>query len=588
MKKLIFFIIFLFILSTPQLSKAADDFIINDFKSDIAIQSGGKVTIEETIEIFFYESRYGIYRDMPHTYKSSTGEKIYTEIEVNSVTDGIKKIPYEVSRNEANLRIKIGDPNKTVSGSQKYVIKYSASGALIPFEEYDELYWNVTGNNWPVPIEKSSAIVSLPQDGIVQSACYIGKYGATTPCLINKINEKEVQFTSPRNLSSGEGLTVAVGYKKGMMPILVIEPPKTLLEILFSPTNLTTFFLVLIVGISLLLRMWWQKGRDYYYERKSLHDPEQKEKIMPLGAYEPIGAEYEPPLNLRPAEIGVIMDERADTLDVSATIVDLAVRGYLIIKEEPKKWIFGKEDYILIKTDKQEEKLLGYEKKLLDKLFSEKKEARLSELKHTFYKSLKTVKNELYKEVVSKKLFEKNPQSVRSKYFVFALLLTFFSLLGFLLILKNIPNSFLLGPSVGAAVCGIFFIIISFFMPRKSALGREVYRKARGYELFVSGTEKYRQPFFEKENIFMEVLPYAIVFGVTKKLADAMKEMGIKTAQPNWYIGTAAFNAYRFTSNINNFSNSLSSAIASSPAGSGSGGGGFSGGGFGGGGGGSW
>jgi uncharacterized membrane protein len=141
---------------------------------------------------------------------------------------------------------------------------------------------------------------------------------------------------------------------------------------------------------------------------------------------------------------------------------------------------------------------------------------------------------------------------------------------------------------LGLLICGIIFIFISFFMPRKTALGRETYRKARGYKLFVSGTEKYRQPFFEKENIFMEVLPYAMVFGVTNKLANAMKEMGIQQPQPSWYVGTTAFNISRFTSDVNNFSNSFSSVIASSPSGSGSGGGGVSGGGFGGGGGGSW
>jgi uncharacterized membrane protein len=86
----------------------------------------------------------------------------------------------------------------------------------------------------------------------------------------------------------------------------------------------------------------------------------------------------------------------------------------------------------------------------------------------------------------------------------------------------------------------------------------------------------------------MEVLPYAIVFGVTKKLAKAMEDMGIKPPEPAWYVGAAAFNPYRFTNNIDNFSRSLSSAIAAAPGGSGSGGGGFAGGGFGGGGGGSW
>ncbi len=586
MKKIIFFIILLAIL-VPQLSRASGDFIINNFKSDIVIQPDGKITVEESIDVFFYQPRHGIYRDIPYVYQLPEGDKIYTKIKVNDVTDGTTSIAYTVEDNKANLRIRIGHPDKTVSGSQKYLIRYSVSGALMAFQGYDELYWNITGNDWLVPIEESSATIRLPQEGIVQSACYIGIYKATDSCLIDRINDKTIKFSSPRRLLPGEGLTIALGYEKGMVPILTVDPPKTFAEIFYTPVTLISFLSVLAIGIFLVLRLWWLKGRDYYYQRKSLHDPNQKEKVMPLGAYETIGAEYEPPLGLRPAEIGVIMDERADTLDVSATIVDLAVRGYLTIKEVPKKWIFGTTDYLLTKKKNPREGLLDYEKKLLDELFFEKGEIKLSELKNEFYKSLKKVKKELYKEIAGKKLFNGNPDLVRKKYLLIATVLTIFAFLCFF-ITVSILNSLLLGFSLGLIISGILFMIVSFFMPRKTALGREAYRKARGYKLFVSGTEKYRQPFFEKENIFMEVLPYAIVFGVTKKLAKAMEDMDIKPPEPTWYVGAAAFNPYRFTNNIDNFSRSLSSVIAAAPGGSGSGGGGFAGGGFGGGGGGSW
>jgi uncharacterized membrane protein len=587
MKKIILLAISLFIILTPQLVRAENDFIINNFKSDITIQDNGQIMVEETVKVFFYQPKHGIYRDIPYVYQSPDGKKTYTEIIVDNVTDGIKNIPYEVTSNESNIRIRIGNPNKTVSGSQEYLIRYYASGVLRSFDDYDELYWNITGNDWSVPIEESSATIRLPQEGIVQSACYVGVYKATGSCLIDRINDKTIKFSSARRLLPGESLTIALGYEKGMVPILTVAPPKTFIETLYSPITLITFLSFLAVGIFIVLRIWWLKGRDYYYQRKSLHDPNQKEKVMPLGAYETIGAEYEPPLGLRPAEIGVIMDERADTLDVSATIVDLAVRGYLTIKEIPKKWIFGTTDYLLTKKEKSREELLDYEKKLLDELFFEKGEVKLSGLKNEFYKSLKKVKKELYKDISAKRLFNENPELIRKKYLLIAIVLTVFAFLGFF-IAVSVLNSFLLGSSLGFVISGIFFMVISFFMPRKTALGRETYRKARGYKLFVSGTEKYRQPFFEKENVFMEVLPYAIVFGVTKKLADAMKEMGIKPPQPTWYVGAAAFNPYRFANNIDSFSHSLSSAIAAAPGGSGSGGGGFAGGGFGGGGGGSW
>ena len=124
-------------------------------------------------------------------------------------------------------------------------------------------------------------------------------------------------------------------------------------------------------------------------------------------------------------------------------------------------------------------------------------------------------------------------------------------------------------------------------MERKTACGREMFRRAQGYELFVSTVENHRQKFFENRNMFNEVMPYAIVFGLTEKFAKAFKDMGLEPKQPSWYSGTGTFNAVAFGSTMSSFSNSLSSAMASSPGGSGFSGGSSSGG-FGGGGGGSW
>jgi uncharacterized membrane protein len=211
----------------------------------------------------------------------------------------------------------------------------------------------------------------------------------------------------------------------------------------------------------------------------------------------------------------------------------------------------------------------------------------ISSLKNSFYTDLRKIKKELYKESVKKKFFVRNPESVRTRYLTFAILTMI--LAGALAIVGAATLiGIFLGGGFGLLLCGIIFAIISFYMPKRTAFGRETLRRAKGYSLFVSGTEKYRQPFFENENTFMQVLPYAIMFGVTKKLANAMKEMGIKPPQPAWYVGTQPFNAFVFATDVDNFSKSLSTTIASVPGGSGSGGGGFSGGGFGGGGGGSW
>jgi len=136
---------------------------------------------------------------------------------------------------------------------------------------------------------------------------------------------------------------------------------------------------------------------------------------------------------------------------------------------------------------------------------------------------------------------------------------------------------------------GLVLLVMSRFMPRRTAYGRELYRRVKGYNLFISTAEKYRQRFFEKKNMFNEVLPYAITFGLTEKFAKQMHDIGLEPSTSGWYVGTNNFNTASFASNINSFSSSMSNAMASTPSSSGGfSGGGSSGGGFGGGGGGSW
>lgn len=588
-KKFLFTALIALIFLIPYISKADEGWVIDSFESYIIIQKDGRVNIEEKIDVNFGNlEKHGIYRDIPYVYKPSDNGKIYTQIDVIEVSSGISKIPYEVFRNGANLRIKIGDPNITVSGKQNYKINYLVSGVLSSYYNYDELYWNVTGLDWPVPIRESAATVVLPEPGVIQSSCYRGSFGSKQACDAEKISDKIVRFSFLDVLMPGEGLTVALGYAKGMVPILKIAAPETFASKFFSLETLISFSAILIVSLYFIIRTWWKHGRDLWWKGKSSIGLNQTEEIMPLGSHEIIAAEYEPPLALRPAEVGVIIDERADTLDVSATIVDLASRGWLTIAEIEKKWLFGKTDYILARTDKNDEGLMFYEQLLLASLFRYKNEINLSELKNKFYKDLKKVKKALYQESARKNLFTKNPETTRSHYIKYAAL-AIIAGMALIFVSSKIFNSIIIGAGFGIITAGIALIFIGYIgMPQRTALGRETYRRARGYKLFVNGTEKYRQPFFENKNIFMDVLPYAIVFGVTKKLANAFAEMGIEPPQPNWYFGIGAFNLAVFSLSIDSFSQSLSSAMMSSPSGSGSGGGGFSGGGFGGGGGGSW
>lgn len=588
MKRLVFLLtlLLLFISTTTSASAQSLPYLwqIESFDSNINIKQDGKVLLTETIFVDFNNlQKHGIYRDIPYIYKNEDGTKTYTEITTQTVKRDGKAERWEVSKSNSYVRIKIGDPDKTISGSHAYEITYIATGVLQAYEKYDEFYWNVTGNYWEVPINEARAAVTLPTDAIIQISCYEGAVGSTENCQSSN-TKSQAEFAAQNPINPGGDFTIAVGFNKNTVPILKV---KSFSEKLLSLQNIFIFFLTFLTLFTLIISKWWKDGRDFWFRRKDLYEKNAKEERRPLGAYETIVVEYSPPENLRPAELGTLIDQKADTRDVTATIIDLAARGYLKIEEVEKTWLFGKVDYKFIKKQKSTQELLPYEKKLYDELFDGRQQVNISSLKNTFYQELSKVKDLLYENVVDKKLFIKRPDRVRTIYIVIAIVLFVAAIAG-----KIVGIASEIAPLVAFAAAiipnCILLILISNYMPRRTAHGRELYRRTRGYYLFIDKAEKHRQKFFENKNLFNEVLPYAITFGLVEKFAQAMKDIGLKPETPNWYAGAHAFNITSFGHSVETFSSTVSHSMAQAPRSSGSGGGGFSGGGGGGGGGGSW
>ena len=562
---------FCFLFFIPSHIFAQEEWTIDSFHSDITVQGDGQVKVVEDIAVVFNSLKHGIFRDIPYQYVFEDGHNGYVEIVLLGVLqDGIA-VRHKESMQNGYLDIKIGDPNKTINGPHSYTITYLVKGALQRFENNDELFWDATGDAWEVPIATASVSVHLPSDDLLDSICFQGVYGSTTQCQTNPKDTRTVDFFSTAPLYPGEGLSIVMGFTKGMVPLLTGSPPPTFIDRLTTRQNLLGFFLPFLLILVLTPLLWWRKGRD----------PQ-------LPTHNTVVAEFTPPDKLTPAQLGVLMDERADTLDVTATIVDLATRGYLTIKEEPKKWLFGNTNYILTKKGKTTEGLFSYEQELLKRLFETGNSVSVADLKRKFYDDLKEVKKLLYEDVVDKGLFAQDPEKIRNKYLIGSIIILIASV--FLFVQGTSHELFLLAAiSAGIFLATVLLLFFSRSMSRRTAKGAELYRRARGYELFVSKAETYRQQFFEKKNMFNEVLPYAIVFGLTQKFAQAMKDMGVTPQVSGWYYSSRPFNAVAFENNISGFSSSFSSAIAAAPKSSGfSSSGGFSGGGFGGGGGGSW
>ena len=577
---------------------AADEgWTIDRFAANIDVQTDGSLLIVEAIDVDFGSlDKHGIFREIPIEYDYDAKSNRIYGFQALSVTDAAgRPWNYEQSRNGANVRLKIGDANRTISGKQSYRITYRITDALNAFTDHDELYWNVNGADWPAPTTRASATVLIPGDVYPRIACFEGPTGSTEACrsLVSDTGEGAL-FSATRAFRSGEQLTVTVAIPKGTVAppqIRLIDKPKNAFERYFSfePAILIVAGVLLVIGLAALLYGWWRTGRDRTYTSIYYLTQNPEQRTRPLFHRDPVVVEYTPPDGLRPAQMGVLLDERADTKDVTATIIDLAVRRHLKIDEKDKTWIFGKKDWHLTKM-KDAATLKTFERTILDGLFETGDEVDLSALKTKYADSLQTAERELYDDAVVNGWFGASPDSTR----------TIWRVAGLIIVAAGVGFGYLLGRWFGGAmigapvaVVGLLLAATAHLMPRRTAKGSEALRRVLGFRLFIDTAEKDRANFAEQANIFAEYLPFAIIFGCVEKWARVFRDIDTTAALQGWYGGTTPgvmFSAGEFSRSLETFSSSVSSVIASTPGSSGGWGfcGGSSGGGGGGGGGGSW
>lgn len=574
MKKFFLIILFIFSLLFFGTTKAYDSsdtgWVINEYNVKTTIYENQTIQITEEIKVDFGNlEKHGIFRYIPYRY-TRNAQSYNVRIKIKSVIDqNNKSIPYEQSTSEGNIFLKIGDPDKTISGENTYKIDYEILRAINQFSDHDEFYWNVTGNDWPVEIKRARIDVNWPKGAkYFDSTCFVGAYGSKDDsCSIGRVEDKDdiISFETSNILNPGEGFTVV----SGILPGIINKISFWQSMIWFLSDNYPYF-----IPVFLLIYL-------IYHYIKNGKDPLGKVTIAP---------EFIPPLKMRPAVMGTLFDEKVDLRDISAVIIDLAVRGYLKIKETKKKALLGeKTEYEFIKIVKSKNDLENYEREIYDGIFSQGDNVKLDQLKNKFYKHISVIKNKLYEKVTNKKYFEKNPEKVRNTYYAIGGVLVFLAFFspGFLTSSVGLIMPFM----ISLVISGVMIIIFANFMPKRTLEGVEANRKVKGFKLYMETAEKYKQKFYEDKNIFQKYLPYAMMFGIVDKWANAFK--GLDLEKPDWYEGDMrGFQAVYFASLISNMQNNMNSTLISAPSSAGSGGSGFSGGGsgggFGGGGGGSW
>ncbi len=553
----------LFLTAAPAVAQRTLE--IQRFDADISVNPDGSIDVAESFRVRFNGSWNGIYRVIPVKYQTSLGVNWTIQLSLTSATDEQgTALRTETNRDGALLKYKLWVPGAQDT-TRTITLKYRARNALRFFEDHDELYWNVTGDEWDVALGDVSAKITLPGGATgMRASAFNGTYGSTGRDAQVALEGNTVRITMPRRLEFKEGLTAVVGWNKGLVP----EPTAVQRTAGFIAAN---WPLALPIPVLILMLMYWsRRGRD----------PQRL----------PISVQYEPPQGMTPAEVGTLTDESADMRDITASMVDLAVRGFLKIEEVEDSKLFGlikEKDYVFHRTRAKAgwSGLTNHEQLVLQGIFEDSAETvRLSDLKNEFYKSLPGIKNGIMDRLVEHRLYAKRPDSVRTRWRVAGIVMGALTAFGGAAVGANLgmtPGPFFLA---GVAIA-IIILIVGHNMPARTAGGARALEKILGFSEFLERVEKER---FERvvrtPELFEKYLPYAMALGVDKQWAKAFK--GIYLEPPGWYIGSNlhAFNVASFSNSLSSLSSSASSAMSSAPRSSG--GSGFSGGSSGGGGGG--
>lgn len=546
--------------------------LIDQFNVRVDVARNGDVVVTETIDLIAEgdQIRHGINRDLPRYYTDADGRLPYAYDILGIERDGNAE-HYETTHDGNAFRVRIGDEDRLVSGgSHEYVIRYRVHRQVRRFDRYDEVYWNATGNYWVFPILHARAIIALPPGAnVTQTAGYTGALGQKGQDFTYSRSGDEHVFTTTRTLDAGEGLSVAVGFAKGL-----IDPPSSADQswLWWQRNGALAILLLSIGGLSwFLYRAYDRVGRD------------------PVKG--PVFARYEPPTNYSPAAVHYVFyrglrENRA----LIATIMNLAMKGRLTIDASDKKATtltaapnppsaaaFTSEDLAL-----EHGVFAGGDVKTLGGQY----DSAFTEVYSKFRQRLSAQYGSTY--------FRWN-----AGYTVLAILATA-AVVAFAAMSASQWTGWDTLAVLALAALNIAFM---YFIPAPSKLGQEIRTQIEGFRLYMETAEALQlnavkvgseAPPPMTTQRYEAFLPYAVALGVEAPWTNHFERLLPAEAaaySPAWVSGgwsSSQSLAGMSQALVSNMNSGVSSAMPQSSSSSGSGGGGFSGGGGGGGGGSGW
>ncbi|GAA1268891.1 DUF2207 domain-containing protein [Sphaerisporangium rubeum] len=442
----------------------------------------------------------------------------------------------------------------TPSGNGKATFEYDVAGAVTPISGGEELRW-FAADGWDAPVE--AALVTLAGPAPLQSlSCFAGDLTSAIGCTSVSMDEggTRAEFEQ-QDLPAGQTFTVVAGFPSGATGGAPILSHRFDLASAFTLDTVTggalAGLLVLLLGG--LAVLYWTRGRD----ARAVHSEPDSLTAVENG-------HFSPPDGVRPGQIGTLIDEQADVVDVTATVVDLAVRGYLRIDEQPRG-AYDAPDWLLVKTSGPPlDELLDYERALHNAIFDGRDTVLLSQLHGSFAAGLGKVRDALYRDVVRQGWFARRPDAVRTRWTTLGVLVTFLGVAATVL-LAWFTTYGLLG--LALIIAGAALAVGGQYMPAKTGKGAAALAHTLGFRQYLTTGEIGDVDPAQRVELFSRYLPYAVVFDTVDHWARVVASINGNGHQADtlyWYHGPAEWDLSNFAASMTTFTATTSGAISSS------------------------
>lgn len=430
---------------------------------------------------------------------------------------------------------RIGDPSTRTTGIQRYTMTMTVSGLITPGPGGDEFSWPVAivgGPAW----ERLSVVVTAP--GPTRS----GDCAATADASCRAFTAGTVTRFSAEQLAAGEGLTIRSSYPSGTFHD--VEESYTTIKTLadrfpLDGPDLAGAIVILLVGVGLALGYVVLASRDHRWASPvpGTIPPPPGTRIV-RGTVHHVPQRSRPPEGTRPAEVGMLLDARAEFAQITATMLDLAARGFLTIhREEDHAWTFRR-------TGKEIGSLELYERTVLKKMFPRVKgrivtvtsTQQISRAKGGF----RTSQEGIERRVAELDWFRLAPNKARARCRAVG------TIVGLGGLLSIIPFAGLGGLglwSVALTATGLLILAVIPFMPSRTPVGSAVREQALGFRSFLVDLDPDSADWSGLGNVFGRYLPWAVTFGVSRVWVDRFQELtdeGRYRPKFTWYEGLSS------------------------------------------------